>query len=124
MIQKRIGVFETNSSSTHTLCIVTDEEMKKLQSGELFISNWGSKLYTREQAINEALTAYNRRYDDKYTRERVDAMDESELLDFLSCNEIVTFENWGSEYLDYFEESYTTDSGDKIVVFGQYGYDA
>lgn len=35
MKQIRIGVFETNSSSTHTLVVCTDEELEKWEKGEM-----------------------------------------------------------------------------------------
>ena len=35
MKQIRIGVFETNSSSTHALVICTDEELEQWKKGEL-----------------------------------------------------------------------------------------
>ena len=35
MKQIRIGVFETNSSSTHTLVVCTDEELEKWKKGEM-----------------------------------------------------------------------------------------
>lgn len=35
MKQIRIGVFETNSSSTHTLVVCTDEELEKWKKGEI-----------------------------------------------------------------------------------------
>ena len=35
MRQIRIGVFETNSSSTHTLVVCTDEELEKWKKGEM-----------------------------------------------------------------------------------------
>lgn len=35
MKQIRIGVFETNSSSTHTLVVCTDEELEKWKTGEM-----------------------------------------------------------------------------------------
>lgn len=35
MRQIRIGVFETNSSSTHTLVVCTDEELEKWKKGEI-----------------------------------------------------------------------------------------
>lgn len=35
MKQIRIGVFETNSSSTHALVICTDEELEQWKEGEL-----------------------------------------------------------------------------------------
>lgn len=33
--QIRIGTFETNSSSTHSLVVCTDEELEKWKAGEL-----------------------------------------------------------------------------------------
>ena len=123
MIQIRIGVFETNSSSTHTLCIMPAETYKKLSSGELYIQQWGDKVYTRDEAIDRAIEQNNRYDNRKITREMVEEMNYDEFHEFLSGCEIVNFDNWGSEYLDYFEEKYTTPSGDEIVVFGQYGYD-
>jgi hypothetical protein len=35
VIQVRFGVFETNSSSTHTLVVCTDEELEKWKKGEI-----------------------------------------------------------------------------------------
>ena len=34
----RANTFETNSSSTHSLIILTEEEEQKLDSGELYLS--------------------------------------------------------------------------------------
>ena len=36
----RRGVFETNSSSTHSLTICTEEEFEKWQNGELLFDRW------------------------------------------------------------------------------------
>ena len=124
MIQTRFGVFETNSSSTHTLCIMPAETYEKVCSGELFIEDYGKEVYTREEAINKAVERNNRYCSKKYTREEVASMEEEDLLAFLKDMDIVQFDDWGSDYLEFFEEKYTTPSGDKIVVFGQYGYDA
>lgn len=123
MIQARFGVFETNSSSSHTLCILPKETYDKVCSGELFISQYGDTTYTRDEAIDATIGWRHRWSDQKYTREMVEAMDEETLLEFLKTGGIVKFDDWGSEWLEFFEESYTTSSGDEIVVFGQYGYD-
>jgi len=37
-VQIRHSIFETNSSSTHAVAILSDEEYKKYQNGELLIS--------------------------------------------------------------------------------------
>ena len=49
MIQIRKNVFETNSSSTHSLCICTEDEYNKWQKGELLYDRWSDKFATKEQ---------------------------------------------------------------------------
>ena len=40
MKQIRKNVFETNSSSTHTLAICTEDEYKDWQDGKLLFNKW------------------------------------------------------------------------------------
>ncbi len=87
----RRGVFETNSSSTHSLCIASKEDFKKWQNGELVYDLCSDELVPIEEAeYPEETRTYEEFTDD--------------------------------EYLEYFEQSYITKSGDEIVVFGKYGY--
>lgn len=44
MKQVRRGVFETNSSSTHSITICTLEEFEKFKAGELVWDEWNDKL--------------------------------------------------------------------------------
>ena len=46
--QIRHGVFETNSSSTHTVALLSDEEYKKYQNEEIMISRYG-EFITKEE---------------------------------------------------------------------------
>ena len=46
--QIRHGVFETNSSSTHAVAILNNEEYKKYQNGEIMISRYG-EFITKEE---------------------------------------------------------------------------
>lgn len=46
--QVRTGVFETNSSSTHAVIIVTDEEYQLYKAGKLHISRY-AELATQEE---------------------------------------------------------------------------
>lgn len=86
----RRGVFETNSSSTHTICIVPKEDFEKWEKGELFYDIWNDKLIKKEEA--------------EYPE---DAKTYKEFTE--------------DEYLEYYEESYKTKSGEEIVIFGKYG---
>ena len=47
-IQIRKGVFETNSSSTHTLVIASNEEYEKWQKGELYFDAFNEKFFDTE----------------------------------------------------------------------------
>lgn len=46
--QIRFGVFETNSSSTHAVAIMTEEEYQKYKKGEVLISRYGDVM-TKEE---------------------------------------------------------------------------
>lgn len=122
MKKVRKGVFETNSSSVHTLTICTDEQYGLYTNGELLHSKdgWilrgtkyeGREFFTREEAVEiekAYFTKHGREYDDE-------SIEESLRDDFESYND-------EDEYLEYYEEHFVTPSGDKMVVFGQYGYD-
>lgn len=132
----RNGVFETNSSSTHSLTICTEEEFKKWKSGELLFDDWndcfadavtltpqdkedarnyylsnkGSYWKDWEQLSEEEIESWYVSYSNKYLRKR-------------NYDNLQTYKEWIENYdLEKFEYSYTTPSGDKIVAFGKYGY--
>ena len=90
MISIRNCVFETNSSSTHSLNICTQEEWDNWVSGKLLYSE----------------------YDEKFT----DKVYNNENKDYL------TFDSYWDDHETY-KVCYTSKSGDKIVIFGKYGYD-
>jgi hypothetical protein len=96
MKQIRYGVFETNSSSTHSITIVSEKEFEQWKKGELVYDNYKDTLIP----IPEDFDSNN------------------------EDDELRTYEQWKDfEYLEKYEQHYTTKSGDKIVVFGQYGND-
>lgn len=92
----RRGVFETNSSSVHSMVICNDEEWRKWQLGELVFDYYGDKLIQ----ANEDTEPDDYRY---YSYEE--------------------FSGWFRDSLHTFSEEYTTESGDLIHIFGYYGYD-
>ena len=98
-LQIRGSVFETNSSSTHSITLCTEKDFNDWEKGLKFYDSWEEKLVAREDInIN----------DDK---------DEDRYLGY--------DEYWEryEEYYEGFEERYTSPSGDKIIAFGYYGYD-
>lgn len=48
-VQVRQGVFETNSSSVHTLTMCSDSEYKKWENGELLYGKYSEVFITREE---------------------------------------------------------------------------
>lgn len=104
--QIRFGVFETNSSSVHSLTIVTPEEFEKFKAGDLIM--FYEELMTKEQALEKALKSPWR------TGATIESLEDD--------GELKTFDDYSNEYETY-EKSYTTKSGDEIVAFGYYGHD-
>lgn len=118
----RHGVFETNSSSVHTLTICTDEQYGLYMNGELLHIkfDWvlkGTKYEGRDFFTPEEATEIEKRYFNKYGKTYDDELIEEAVHD--------DFESYDDEdeYLEYYEEHFVTPSGDKMVAFGRYGHD-
>lgn len=127
MKQTRYGVFETNSSSTHSITMCMKEDYDKWVNGETYLNEgrgWCSyskykdkQFVTKEEAI-DIIT--NNKYP---PANLITCMDDDELIECFRENEIYTIENYENEYLENFEAKFTTPNGDAVVAFGQYGYD-
>lgn len=109
MRQVRVGVFETNSSSTHTLVIMTKEQHDKFKKGELFLDG-SHNVLTKEQI--EA----------KY-KDSIEKWHDGDVDDFIASDNLSyeSFYESAGECEDFLQE-YTSPSGEKIVVFGYFGY--
>ena len=103
-IKIRRGVFETNSSSVHSLVMCTDDDYNKWKSGEFLYDKWAAKLVTLEEAKKEE-----------------DYEDEEEFNSrFLDYDR---FNSW--QYIEYetFEQTFETPGGEIVHGFGYYGHD-
>lgn len=111
-IQIRSSVFETNSSSTHSISIVPKDQYEKFKNGELY---WGDcELLTYDEVIEQI-----KKYDPDFDITDSDAIDE-----YMRDNSILSFDEFENNcYLETFTTNYTTKSGDEIVAFGWYGND-
>lgn len=120
MIQVREGVFETNSSSVHSLTMCSKESYERWKNKKLY---WGGGvkdgdlvLLTMEEALNEVerkLLRYGYGAD-----EITDA-----LLNYYLVENYPTCDNYYREYCEDFEEEYVSPNGDHVIAFGYYGYD-
>lgn len=120
--QIRHGVFETNSSSVHSLTMCSGEEYKKWEDGEVLYWRDKDKFGTKEDIIAElkTLTWYSGGlcYDD------VNWENEDEVSDVFSDEGIKSYEEYfDNEWFETFKDSYTTPNGEEVVAFGYYGHD-
>ena len=122
--QIRRGVFETNSSSTHSLTMMMKSDYERWQNEKLYLYEDGygwefsqpvkNSLYTKEEVLEFAKK--NRYW-------HGDVEDEYEEYEILRDMGFISWDDEGSEYLESFYKEFTTPSGETIVAFCEYGYD-
>lgn len=130
-VQIRRGVFETNSSSVHSLTMCMKSDYDKWTSKDLFLyTGYGfgyaeekkpinSHFYTKEQVIDFMQS-------NEYTDKNMNWDDEDEVMDYFHENEWYDFDYYVNHYLceyEQFEEEYNTPNGETVVAFGYYGHD-
>lgn len=127
MIKIRYGVFETNSSSIHTLSIAQNEEIDKLKNDELLINlSWrrGSYLISYEEALQELIKDLKElgRNEDLII---ANSGNREEIYNLMYEYDIAErFDRYlEAEYLESYEEEFTTKNGDRVLIFGRYGHD-
>ena len=120
--QIRRGVFETNSSSTHSITMCSGEEYDKWCSGNLLFWVGKKKFGTKEDIIEELKELT--RWDNSLMYPDVNWDDDSVVADIFDSEEIQTSDEFfNDEYLETFEETYHTSNGEEVVAFGKFGYD-
>ena len=136
--QIRFGVFETNSSSTHSLQICTKDEFNRWVDGELLLDSYNDNFVTAdsiktltEDEKKNVKEWYDKRRQkywkswDELTEEEHEELYQEELDSKLSDSYRYKTHNDYMYYgdLETFTQSYTSPSGDELVAFGYYGYD-
>lgn len=130
--QVRRGVFETNSSSTHSITMCLESEYDKWLNGETFLRTWDygysdldesqrpkkGKFYTKDQVI-EFLKLKG------YSEEELNLEDQNKMEEIFSEEDFLSIDQYNETANCYeeFEQKYSLDSGENIVAFGYYGYD-
>lgn len=127
MFKIRYGVFETNSSSIHTLSIAQNEEIDKLKSGELLVNlSWrrNNYLISYEEALQELIKEL-KEYGNDNDLIIVNNGDKEEIYHLMYEYDIAEpFNKYlQAEYLEPYEEEFTTKNGDRVLIFGRYGHD-
>lgn len=121
--QVRRNVFETNSSSVHSITMCSRETYSKWAKGELYKDYLEGIFKTREEIIEELKTE-KIPGTEKLVYSYVDWDDTDEV------NRIIALEYWVTknqydEDMEYetFYDTYTTSSGEEVVAFGYFGHD-
>lgn len=125
MIQIRKCVFETNSSSTHSITIYNEEDYTKIRNGEGYIYGCGGiegTVLDKTQVI-EGIHSQCIRYNEwSEDTEELLNMDEKDF-----CNYIKNFDYYPSDsYDDYLEtdwNEYKLPTGETLHIKCVYGHD-
>lgn len=119
MINIRAACFETNSSSTHSMIIMNEKQKKDWEAG-LLLYNSSSKYNKLPEwvTVDEAKQYVINRWP-----EYVNGKSEDEIMEYV-YEDFTSADQWyDNEYLEFDDESYITDSGEKIYVTCKYGFD-
>lgn len=133
-IQIRHSVFETNSSSTHAVALLSDEEYKKYQNEEIMISRYGEfitkeefdkkKEKAKQRAINNIKTAWEDKTNWDYPRlhnnyktleSAIENLDEDDIYD----DAVYEYDTNNME-IEHVEREF---NGVKVHALSVYGYD-
>lgn len=115
----RRGVFETNSSSVHVLTLVSKDEYKKFENGELFFDRCAHELTTKEEYLKDYKTF------SPAEKQKILEATGKELCE-LTDGKLYDFDTYYDELIYYYEsfyDTYKTKNGEEVVAFGYYGND-
>lgn len=138
MKQIRRGVFETNSSSTHSLTICTEDQYNDWKAGKIFYDAYQEEFIDKVQLTDREKEMAKKHYKEyietlafhKKWNELNDSEREAWYQRYF-ISEIKNSEDGIVTYDEYFDggtlEAYvqfcTSPGGEKLVAFGKYGYD-
>lgn len=118
----RKNVFETNSSSTHSITMCSESDFDKWKKGEMYWDRWNESLVSKEEVEKEMAKLKEEFISEHPDYDKDDIDWEEQLEDYLNSDkEYYTYEEFNNyDYIEYetFEDSY-----DGVVAFGYYGMD-
>ena len=122
MIQIREGVFETNSSSTHSICMCLKSEFEAWKNGDYIYNSWHEKLFDAKE-LREYINGNEWL---EHLREKANNLSDRELIEFVveeEGGEWQSYEDWCNSSLEGYHDEFTTPSGETVVAFGEFGFD-
>ena len=115
----RLGTYETNSSSTHSITMCMESDFLKWKNGEMYWNRWNDELVSKEEVEKEFL-----KENTGVSKEDPDFKDKLE--EYLNDDEktYYTYEEFNDyDYIEYetYVDKYNTPNGDTVIAFGYYG---
>lgn len=101
----RRNVFETNSSSTHSITMCSESDYDLWEKGEKVLDYYNHEIIP--------LPANYKEYDE----------DDESTSDFEELYTSKRYLEYVEDRYESYSETYTTPSGEKVVAFGYYGED-
>ncbi len=138
MRQIRKNVFETNSSSTHSITMCSESQFDDWKAGKLLFDYWDECFVNAQEMTKtdkeNARDEYKQLYEGQSYYKKWEDLSEDEVNKWYNryysenCNchndNLKTYDDYFDAWdLETFTHYYTSESGDKIVAFGKYGYD-
>ena len=120
--QIRRSIFETNSSSVHSITMVSGSEYDKWKNGELLYDRDTETLVTKEE-IEKIKEDDKKRYESynwSFDESEYDYDREDNNIRFLTYDK---FFDWSYIQYETFTDRYKTKDGEEVVAFGFYGHD-
>lgn len=127
MINVRNNVFETNSSSTHSITMCEKTIYEKWVSGNALWKRWECTFVETDDVdrMFDALSKDTSIRTPIETLRELYASNKEEFFELLyEYYDYYTFENYCSNICyETYSKQFTTSGGETIVAFGYYGYD-
>lgn len=124
----RLGTFETNSSSTHSITMCMESDYEKWKNGEMYWHRWNDELVSKEEVekemakLREEFIADNPDFDENNEewKEKLEQYINEDGKTYYSYEDFN-----GYDYMEYetYEDSLKTPNGEMVVAFGYYGQD-
>ena len=117
-IAYRLGMFETNSSSTHSLIIGMEDDFKKWENGELLYDRYNTQSFcTKKEAIDVLKEmSYYKNID-------FNTIDPEELQEILEDEGFISWDWLDGDELEHDYNEFVTPNGEKICMLCRYGWD-
>lgn len=122
MKQIRRGVFETNSSSVHSITMCMKSDFDKWKNGELYWARWDDKFVTKE-FVEKDIEEWREEFC-KIEPDYVQGDEEWEEQFFEYINDdknYYTYDEFNDVEYETYVDSFKTPSGEEVVSFGYYG---